>query len=249
MGISVGDLMILEGIFRDPALRAREQINVLSLAYADVIVSDAAYDRFFPGVDWRSVLRGRANREKLLAIHGGNPQLISVVPTLDSFFRLYGNVKVDVIDFTKYEGSEIIHDMGEPIPSQLAGKYDVVIDGGTTEHVFDIATALFNCAKLVREGGFIFHDVPMNMLNHGFYNLNPTLLHDFYEDNGFKTTRCTAMGCGITDNPQLVDLPSVDRFNVGGAEACMLYVARKMEERDQLVKPIQRKYRDVEAWR
>src|SRR3546814_9244579 len=67
-----------------------------------------------------------------------------------------------------------------PYTTLFRSKYDIVIDGGTTEHIFDIACALFNCAKMVKLNGYIYHDVPMNMLNHGFFNFNPTLLCDFY---------------------------------------------------------------------
>src|SRR3546814_19453314 len=74
-----------------------------------------------------------------------------------------------------------------PYTTLFRSKYDIVIDGGTTEHIFDIACALFNCAKMVKLNGYIYHDVPMNMLNHGFFNFNPTLLCDFYEANGFET--------------------------------------------------------------
>lgn len=249
MGFSVSDLMIFQGLFQGLTQQGREQIDVLCLGYQDVIVSDAVYGRYFGGMDWKATLRGRENREKLLAIHGGNPALISVVPTLESFFSLYGNVKVDVIDFTRYEGSEIVHDMGEPVPDSLVGKYDIVIDGGTTEHIFDIACALFNCAKMVKLNGYIYHDVPMNMLNHGFFNFNPTLLCDFYEDNGFETSGCIAAMTGMTDTPQMFDLPPVKRFKVEGGEAVMLYIAQKKEARTHYVKPIQRKYRDIEAWR
>lgn len=249
MGFSVNDLMIFDGLFNNGPLKDREQVDVLCLGYQDVIVSDVGYGRYFSGVDWRSKLRGRPNREKLLSIHGGNPKLISVVPTLDSFFSLYGNVKVDVIDFAQYEGSEIVHNMGEPISPSLAGKYDIVIDGGTTEHVFDIACAFFNCARLTRVGGYVYHSVPMTMLNHGFYNLNPTLLCDFYEDNGFETSGCIGVVNEVTDNPKMFDLPKVDRFRVDGGEAAMLYIAQKKEARDELTKPIQRKYRNIETWR
>src|SRR3546814_9375169 len=89
MGFSVSDLMIFQGLFQGLTQQGREQIDVLCLGYQDVIVSDAVYGRYFGGMDWKATLRGRENREKLLAIHGGNPALISVVPTLESFFSLY----------------------------------------------------------------------------------------------------------------------------------------------------------------
>jgi hypothetical protein len=249
MGFSVSDLVFFDHVFKHPSFKDRQDIRVLSLGYADVVISDAAYFKRFRRVNWKAILKGRENRDRLLQIHGGNPELISVVPTLSSFFSLYGNVSVDVLDFTHYEGSEIIQDLNEPVPASLANQYDFVIDGGATEHCFDIARALFNCAEMTKVGGFIYHAVPMNMLNHGFYNLNPTLFCDFYEDNGFETVRCSGVGTGIKDDPSFFDLPPVQRFNLNGGEACMHYLARKTEAREHFVKPVQRKYRNVEAWR
>ncbi|MDO8288675.1 MAG: hypothetical protein Q7T44_05600 [Parvibaculum sp.] len=249
MGFGVSDLKMFETVFKDPSVKDRSELQVLSLGYADVIISDAAYFKHFRRVNWKALLKGRDNREKLLAIHNGNPEQVSVVPTLDSFFTLYGNVKVDVLDFAKYEGSEIIQDLNDPVPDGLVEKYDFVIDGGATEHVFDIARALVNCAKMTKVGGFVYHAVPMNMLNHGFYNLSPTLLCDFYEDNGFEVVKCLGVPSGATDDPKFFDLPPVQRFNINGGEACMHFLARRLTTRETFVRPIQRKYRDIEAWR
>ena len=248
MGFSGSDLSIFKDVLKDAELKERAQIDVLSLGYADVVVSDAAYYKYFRRVDWKSILKDRPNREALLKIHNGDPTAISVVPTLESFFKLYGNVNLDVMDYAQYEGSEIVQDLGEPVPAMLHSKYDVVIDGGTTEHVFDIARALMNCARMVRPGGFIYHAVPLNMLNHGFFNLSPTLLFDFYLDNGFEVLKCVGVGKGIVDVPAFFDLPPTKRFKIDD-EATMHFLARKLEERDTFVKPVQRKYRNIDLWR
>ena len=64
-----------------------------------------------------------------------------------------------------------------------------MIDAGTIEHCFNIAQAILNAAQAVAPGGHVFHAPPMTMLNHGFYNLNPTLFHDFYGQNGWTVER------------------------------------------------------------
>jgi|GEM_PF-878058 len=249
MGLSISDLLVFKDVFGDGAIKALPQIDVMSLGYADVIVSDVSYSKHFNGVNWKEILKGRDNRDKLLKIHSGNPDLVSTVPTLESFFALFGNVNVDVLDYAKYEGSEIIQDLNDPVPDELAEKYDFVIDGGATEHVFDIARALMNCARMTKVGGFVYHNVPMNMLNHGFYNMSPTLLCDFYEDNGFETVKCLGVATGVHKDPKPFNLPPVQRFNLNGGEACMQYLARRVEARDTFVRPIQRKYRNIESWR
>jgi len=43
--------------------------------------------------------------------------------------------------------------------------------------------ALINAAEAVAAHGHIFHINPMNVMNHGFYNICPTLMHDFYDQN------------------------------------------------------------------
>ncbi|MDO8421778.1 MAG: hypothetical protein Q7S99_06425, partial [Parvibaculum sp.] len=63
------------------------------------------------------------------------------------------------------------------------------------------------------------------------------------------TIQCSGVGTGIKEISTFFDLPPVQRFNVSGGEACMHYLARKVEARETFVKPVQRKYRDVEAWR
>jgi SAM-dependent methyltransferase len=248
MGIGASDLHIFDAVFRDPGLAALPRKRIACLGYPDLIVSDATYTKFFHDRDWRGTLAPRENREKLLAIHGGSPALVSVVPTASSFFALYGDTQVDVIDFAQYEGSELIHDMSTPIPDDFAGRYDLVIDAGTTEHIFDFSTALSNCVRMLKVGGLVYHNVPMNMLNHGFYNFSPTLFFDFYEDNGFETLGCVGVPTGMNDNPQFADIPPVDRFRLEG-ETCLIYAARKVRALDRIVKPIQRKYRDIDKWR
>jgi len=248
MGITVSDLHILDRVLRDPGLRKDGPLRVACLGYPDVVLNDTVYRQFFHDIDWRAKLKDRPNRDKLIAIHGGDRARISTVPTIDSFFSLYGDVSVDVIDYAQYEGSEIVHDMSEPVPDALRGKYDIVIDGGTTEHIFDIASGLFNCARMVKLGGVAYHNVPLNMLNHGFYNISPTLFFDFYEDNGFTTSGCVGVATGVMDNPKFFDLPRQQRFQID-AEACMIYIGKKVETREKLVKSIQGKYRNLDAWR
>ena len=43
-----------------------------------------------------------------------------------------------------------------------------------------------NAANSVKVGGRIFHISPMTMINHGFYNLCPTMHHDFYHQNDWE---------------------------------------------------------------
>ncbi len=104
----------------------------------------------------------------------------------ETFFRLIGVSDVHILDVSAYEGATLIHDLNRPVPAALHGKFDLIIDGGTLEHVFDIRQALANIALMLAPGGRVIHISPTNnYANHGFYQLSPTLYLDYYAANCF----------------------------------------------------------------
>lgn len=93
----------------------------------------------------------------------------------------FGATHVDSIDNSGYEGATIVADFNHPIPAQLAGQYDTVLDFGCTEHIFDVAQSLRNISALCRVGGRILHCVPSNgCCGHGFYQFSPELFWTWY---------------------------------------------------------------------
>jgi hypothetical protein len=62
----------------------------------------------------------------------------------EEFFRLLGAQSVESIDASEYEGATHVHDMNLPVPRELLGRFSVVHDGGTLEHVFNVPQALKN---------------------------------------------------------------------------------------------------------
>jgi hypothetical protein len=97
--------------------------------------------------------------------------------------------KMDSLDFSVYEGANIVHDLNLPIQDNLMHHYDTVIDFGTTEHIFNVPQVLDNCSKLIKVGGKIIHILPSNNFNgHGFYQFSPELFYSYYSKaNGFNT--------------------------------------------------------------
>jgi len=74
----------------------------------------------------------------------------------ESFFRALGASKVAALDYSNYEGAEVLHDLNQPIPDELKERFDIVYDGVTREHVFDFPTALRNCMEMVRPDGRLY---------------------------------------------------------------------------------------------
>jgi len=106
------------------------------------------------------------------------------------FFEILG-ARLDCVDIYSFRGTERIVDLNYPVEF---GEYDLVIDPGTTEHCFNIGQAMLNAAGAVKAGGRIYHSPPMTMANHGFYNICPTMLWDFYTQNGWRIETYDARG-------------------------------------------------------
>ena len=110
---------------------------------------------------------------------------------LKAMLQLIGVEQVEACDVSDYEGAERIHDLNQPIPEDWHGRYDLVLDGGTLEHIFDIRRALENVMALVRVGGRVFLFTPTNnYCGHGFYQFSPELFwRVFSPENGFRILR------------------------------------------------------------
>lgn len=96
-------------------------------------------------------------------------------------FAIMG-LSLRVIDRAKLQGCEDVVDLNVP---QDLGEYDLVIDPGTSEHVFNVPQSLVNLAQAVKVGGVISQALPVSMHNHGYWNVTLAGLNDFYEQNGF----------------------------------------------------------------
>jgi hypothetical protein len=99
------------------------------------------------------------------------------------------------MDISDYEQATIVHDLNFPTPANLHEKFDVVIDGGTLEHVFHVPVAMENCMKITKTGGHIVIITNTNnLVGHGFYQFSPELFYRiFSSENGFEVKRMVAL--------------------------------------------------------
>jgi len=110
-----------------------------------------------------------------------------------SVFQLMGFQEVVTLDNSDFEGAQVIHDLNlavtEPMLARV-GRFDLVIDSGCLEHVFDVSQVLSNFFTLAKVNGVIIHISPStNHIDHGFYMFSPTLFQDYYGANQFKILR------------------------------------------------------------
>lgn len=168
------------------------------------------------------------------------------------FFKALGLEPVTTVDIPGSEHApELVHDLNKPLPAEHLGRYGLIIDPGTIEHVFDMRTCLTNVSRALKPRGVVMHQVPVYMFNGGYYSINPNLLNDFYSKNGFSEIRTyiimwdryhpyvgkhrvyeyTAREMGMRHA-----LSDYDQYRYS---PMMMFVARKTSAVDEFVNPIQ----------
>jgi len=173
----------------------------------------------------------------------------------DFLSKLLGVKQLTVVDASAYEGADVIHDLNQPIPESFKNKFDVVLDCGTLEHIFNFPTAVANLMQMTKVGGRLFISTPSNNLDgHGFFQFSPELMFRiFTKENGFELTRVV-----VTENVfpsfemtphraayQVID-PQIVRSRVGlrsKGPVMMIIEAVKLEDIHPFSKfPIQSDY-------
>ena len=125
--------------------------------------------------------------------------------------RAIGAGEVASLDISGYESATHVGDLGAPLT--LARSYDTVIDAGSLEHVFDVATAFRNLISFTAIGGRIVHVLPVNNLSgHGFWQFSSDLVYALYSaGNGFGETRVYYASSINQDEWRLVPPPQPGR--------------------------------------
>lgn len=108
-----------------------------------------------------------------------NPEAIPYGGFADRFFSHWlGSEATAALDYSDFEGASLLHDLNQPVPEEMKGKYDALIDTGALEHIFNFPVALRNCLDMIRIGGRFFWSFPVNNhCGHGFYQFSPELAY------------------------------------------------------------------------
>jgi SAM-dependent methyltransferase len=71
-------------------------------------------------------------------------------------------------------------------PIDLERQFDIVMNLGTVEHVFNVAQAMKTIHDHTRPGGLMMHGMPLSgWVDHGFYSFNATFYWDLAAANGY----------------------------------------------------------------
>lgn len=147
----------------------------------------------------------------------------------ENFWRQLGaKEKIDSIDYDEYENATVIMDLNKPLPEKYCEAYDVVIDGGTLEHIFNYSQGLRNAMSMVRRGGWLLLATPTdNNCNHGFYQLSPQLFYSILtEKNGYELKEMSIVGNPDRDEKlYYVSSDCIHKIRYHGAGNSHLYIA------------------------
>jgi hypothetical protein len=164
----------------------------------------------------------------------------------NAVFELLGFSSIEGVDYRPVDGPTHLLDLNNPLPESFHNGFDLVYDGGTTEHCFNAPQVFANVVAALKPGGMVMHHLPMNRaIDHGFYQFSPTTFFDFYEANGFDEMEMKLhftvpeRECYVTYDPRR-DRPLP--FSFGYEEVYIFFSARKRTSLPNVVFPMQARY-------
>jgi len=135
-------------------------------------------------------------------------------------------------------------DLNDPIDLQC--RFDVVMNLGTVEHVFNVAQAFKTIHDHTRPGGLMIHGLPFSgWVDHGFYSFNPTFYWDLAGVNGYDVL---VMLYAELDPVKLVQLETRERIlelarDNGIGKNSLVYAVLRRPAEDRLFRlPVQGYY-------
>lgn len=164
-------------------------------------------------------------------------------------FGLFGFSNYVVLDISDYQGAEIVHNLNQVFEDEkYLNSADLIFDGGTLEHVYNVPVALNTINRLLKIGGCIVHSSPCNgYVDHGFYQFSPTLFYDLYRANAYEIllANLTNHSKGVHSEAYLGDVYRSKGKFYGCKKlprALLLFCAKKTMMANELVAPTQSYY-------
>ena len=213
--------------------------HLVCLGYPDMLVTDEQLVSLC-GADILDRVQFRDDSASILRWHGLADRMTRVVESQSLFAAL--GFTTDFLDIHASRGFEIVVDLNQPVPEGLRDRYDLVYDGGTMEHCFNVGQVMLNMLMLTKVGGHIVHINPLNYYNHGFFGFNPTFYHDFYTQSGNRLASDVYGVHGPVLDSMVVKLPTLQGFRSIPERVAVMVAAQKVVDGEP-VWPLQSKYR------
>ena len=137
--------------------------------------------------DPRCLMLGRAKMtltEKQIkhVVNNTNESEQTLTGWADDFLYKKGFSTVDSLDNSDFESASIVWNLNKPFESYKGDKeidkYHLILDYGTSEHVFSPAMSVYNMTRLTAKDGLINIMLPVcGWVDHGFYQFSPSFFY------------------------------------------------------------------------
>lgn len=229
--------------------------SILTFGVQDVMLSHENAEELFRNSNYRFTPieegRRRYSKSKLQTLFEDVLNVKKPMHLLD-LLTMMNFEEVASLDAFDAENPTILHDLNKPIPDTYKGKFDVVLDIGVMEHVFDVKQFIQNCIHLLKDQGVLILFVPLlGWHNECFYNFQPPFFFDVFSANGFRDIsvylnffpKYHDFGEGRTT---WLEFQYGDRvqFKRANYNTCILFVGRKSRTDSDFVVPLQSFYEE-----
>jgi SAM-dependent methyltransferase len=122
---------------------------------------------------------------------GGVELLHADAPPSEPFWRALG-FSYAAIEYGGHRGATALDLNTDRVPAELRGRFDLLVNAGTTEHVANQDNAFRIMHDLTTPGGVMLHGLPAGgHLTHGFFNYTPKFFWRLAEANDYATIKNT----------------------------------------------------------
>jgi SAM-dependent methyltransferase len=238
LGLNQYFLHLMIGLKRDGHLQGRRVVELGAQQLGDAFLRDSAAQK------------------ELAALHGIDAaRLPKLPPSADGiapgaepharpFYEALG-YEYACLDLDGSPGAIPLDLNYDEAPAEHRGRFDLVTNFGTTEHVANQLNAFKVIHDLAAPGAVMIHELPaQGNVNHGFFNYNPKFFRMLAENNGYETLyldyRWTEIRPGLPEEVQF----QIEQFvSLAGRPLCgvsdaALFVAQRKTRDSPFVPPI-----------
>ena len=123
----------------------------------------------------------------VLCLGDQRPSRSTGFSTSSELFLSLGYTEVVDVDYNGL--AKINHDLNIPLPEAFRGRFALVYDGGTCEHVCNIGQAFRSMAESCAVGGHVLQESPVVPYGQAYYGIDPQVQRDFFGANGFTRVK------------------------------------------------------------
>lgn len=141
------------------------------------------------GFEKRCLMFGRAKmtlspEQQEQALQQDNVPPESLNGWADEFLKDYGFDWVQSLDYSDFEGAGFTWNLNRPLVApegpiaNALASIDLILDYGTSEHVFNPSVAYWNATALLKQGGYLNSVLPvLGFCDHGIYQFSPSFFY------------------------------------------------------------------------